>query len=267
MAKRLKLRRFHRGEKMTLIAKLHDRKLPLWIAQRHRIVAYVYQKQSVYATARHLGCAKETAYRCVTEFDQRGFRRFERSSNPEGRPTQLTESHLKTLIQIAQKRPADVGLPFTNWSMTKLQDYLVKHRHFPPISPEWMRRLLHRADVSWQHTKTWKQSHDPDFAAKKSVFWRSMLDVPNGAWWFATINSVRWNCVPSRACAGHANANRNDSARRIRASAGPNSCMASTMCMPIAWWDACESARPPKISKCVLPSYGDAIRSNCASMS
>jgi len=182
MAKRLKLRRFQRGEKQMLIAKLHDRKLPLWIAQRYRIVACVYQNQSVRAAARHLGCAKETAYRCIKEFNEHGFRRFECSSNPEGRPSQITELHLKTLIRIAEKRPTDVGLPFTNWSMTKLQDYLVKHHHFPSVSPEWMRRLLRRADVSWQHTKTWKQSHDPDFAAKKSVFWRSTHNVPSAAW-------------------------------------------------------------------------------------
>lgn len=126
------------GNEIVLLAKSHDRKLPLWKAQCYHIIAYVYQELSVYMAARHLRCAKATACHCVKEFNQHGFRRFERSSNPEGRLTQLTAAYLTTLNQIAQKRPADVGLPFTNWSMTKLQDYLVKHHHFSLICPEWM---------------------------------------------------------------------------------------------------------------------------------
>jgi transposase len=170
MARRLQVRRFRHGEKKQLIAKLHDRKLPFWIAQRYRITACVYQELSVRAAAQYLGCAKETAYRCVKDLDRHGFRNFECSSNPDGRPSQITEQQMRTRARVAQKRPTDVGLPFTNWSMTKLQDYLVKRLHFPVIGPEWLRQLLHRIDVSWQHTKTWKQSHDPDFAAKKACF-------------------------------------------------------------------------------------------------
>lgn len=170
MAKRLQLRRFHRGEKQILQTKLHDRKLPVWVAQRYRVVAGVRRGHSVWAAACQTGCAKETAYRCVKDFNQCGFRRFERSSNPQGRPSGVTERQRQTLIRLAKKRPTDVGLPFTNWSMTKLQAYLVKHRLFPTVSPEWLRRLLRRAGVSWQRTKTWKRSTDPDLEAKKSGF-------------------------------------------------------------------------------------------------
>ena len=120
--------------------------------------------------ARHLNCAKETAYHWVHEFNQHGFQYFERPSNPSGRPSQITRRHLRMLLSIAQKRPTDVGLPFTNWSISKLQEYLVKRRHFPAVSAEWLRQLLKRAGVSWQRTKTWKQSTDPEFVAKKSAF-------------------------------------------------------------------------------------------------
>ncbi len=188
MPKRVKLRRFHRGEKQWLNVKLRDRKLPVWHAQRYLLVALVYDKLSILAAARHLGCAKETAYRWIKEFNWIGFRKFDRSSHPEGRPSKLTQRQLDLLAQIAQKRPADVGLPFTNWSMTKLQEYLVKKRQFPKVSPEWLRQLLHRAKISWQRSKTWKQSHDPRFKAKKSVFWHFMRNVPSAAWWSVTIN-------------------------------------------------------------------------------
>ncbi len=170
MPKRLKLRRFRRGERRVLCAKLHDRKLPAWAMHRYRIIALVREGQSVFQASRQVGSSPKMAYLWVARFNQSGFRDFESSSNPEGRPSGLTVQQRQVLRRTAQKRPTDVGLPFTHWSMTKLQDYLVKRLHFPKVSPEWLRRLLHRAEVSWQHTKTWKQSHDPEFEAKKSVF-------------------------------------------------------------------------------------------------
>lgn len=170
MPVRIWLRRFRRGEKRLLTSKLHDRKLPVWIAQRYRVVALVYDGLSILAAAHHLGCAKETAYRWIAEFNHHGFRRFNRASNPAGRPSRLTPRQLALLYHVAQKRPTDVGRPFTNWSISKLQDYLVKRRRFPNVSPEWLRRLLRRAKISWQRTKTWKQSHDPQFREKKSGF-------------------------------------------------------------------------------------------------
>lgn len=188
MPKRLRLRRFHRGEKILLQAKLHDRKLPAWALHRYQIIAHLREGKSALGAARLIGCSAKAAYLWLARFNTSGFDPFEHISNPEGRPSQLSEEHLQLLIHIAQKRPTDVGRPFTNWSMTKLQDYLVKKHRFPKVSPEWLRRLLRRAKVSWQRTKTWKQSHDPAFKPKKSVFWHSTLNVHPAASWSVTIN-------------------------------------------------------------------------------
>jgi transposase len=234
MPKRIKLRRLRRGEKQLLNAKLRDRKLPVWLAQRYRLITLVYAKRSVFAAAHYLGCAKETAYRWIHEFNQVGFRQFNRSSHPEGRPSQLTPRQLKLLYHIAQKRPTDVGLPFTTWSMTKLQAYLVKQHHFPNVSPEWLRQLLRRAKISWQRTKTWKQSHDPQFKSKKSAFWHSMPSVPSAAWSFVMISLDHSNCAQSPVGVGHAIGVRNGIAQLIRVNAVSNSCMDSMMSTVIA---------------------------------
>ena len=266
MPKRLKLRRFRRGEKQTLYTKLHNRKLPAWAMHRYQIVARVRAGQSVFQSSRQVGSSPKMAYLWVFRFNESGFRDFEQSSNPAGRPSELTQHELELLMRTTRKRPTDVGLPFTNWSMTKLQDYLVKRRHFPVVSPEWLRQLLHRANVSWQHTKTWKQSHDPDFKAKKSVFWHCMPSVPNTVQSFATINLGRWNCVLCLACVGHAGASHNAIGQPILASVAQNSCTVSMMSMPTAWWDAYGSARRLKISRPVLLSCENVTRSRFASM-
>lgn len=248
MPKRIALRRFHRGEKQLLHAKLHDRKLPVWLAQRYRLIALVYEGLNVFEAARRLGCAKETAYRWIKEFNRIGFRKFDRASHPEGRPSQLSQPELELLYHLAQKRPTDVGLPFTTWSIHKLHAYLVKKRHFPKVSPEWLRQLLQRAKISWQRTKTWKQSHDPHFKSKKSAFWRSMPSAPSVASSCVTTSLDRSNYVRWQAGVGHASGIRNGSERPIRANGVWNSYMGSMMCTRIAWSDGSVSAKQPKIS-------------------
>jgi transposase len=52
------------------------------------------------------------------------------------------------------------------WSLPKLRDYLVQQGIVRSISVEWLRRLLRRYKVRWRHTKTWKESTDPDFWPK-----------------------------------------------------------------------------------------------------
>lgn len=267
MPKQLSLRRFHRGEKRKLTIKVHDRKLPRWVAQRYQLIRLIRNGLSVLAAARQVGCAKDTAYRCVAEFNASGFRYFERSSNPTGRPSQISAQELQQIAQIAQKRPTDVGLPFTNWSISKLHTYLVKHHLLPAVGPEWLRQLLRREQVSWQRTKTWKKSHDPEFKAKKSAFWPSTPNAPNMVSWSAMTNSARWNSGPWRACAGRAAGIPNATGQPTLARRAPSSYTPSTTSMPTAWLAGCANARPRAISWLALRNCAPAIPSKSASTS
>ncbi len=219
MPQRLKLRRFHRGEKRWLHSKLHDRKLPAWAMHRYQIIAMIRKGSSPFNASQHVGCSAKAAYLWLRRFNASGFGRFEQGSHPEGRPSQLTSNQLNLLYHVAQKRPTDVGLPFTNWSIHKLQLYLVRKRNFPKVSAEWLRRRLRRAKISWQRTKTWKQSHDPQFKAKKSAFWRSMRKDPSGVSLSVTISLALWNYDRWQAGAGHAISVRNAIVQPIRANA------------------------------------------------
>ena len=52
------------------------------------------------------------------------------------------------------------------WSLAKLRDYLVEQQIVLSISLEWLRQILRQRKIRWQHTKTWKESSDPDFWPK-----------------------------------------------------------------------------------------------------
>ncbi|MER6952298.1 IS630 family transposase, partial [Nonomuraea sp. NPDC000554] len=84
-----------------------------------------------------------------------------------GRPRQLSSDEEDFVIQTATTRPTKLGQPFTRWSLRKLVAYLRKvHGRIIRIGREALRCLLARRGITFQHTKTWKESPDPDREAK-----------------------------------------------------------------------------------------------------
>ena len=85
-----------------------------------------------------------------------------------GRPPTFTLPERREIKKIALSRPVDHDLPFSTWSLTKLAEFLVAEGVVDDISHEGLRVLLREKGVSFQVIKTWKQSNDPDFEAKKN---------------------------------------------------------------------------------------------------
>lgn len=82
-----------------------------------------------------------------------------------------------TAIALSPPKPL-IGL--SQWSLPKLRAYLLEQKIVPAISVEWLRQLLHRAKVRLRRTKTWKESTDPDFAAKYRAIRRLYARRPAG---------------------------------------------------------------------------------------
>ncbi len=85
-----------------------------------------------------------------------------------GRPPKFTLPERREIKKIALSRPVDHDLPFSAWSLTELAEFLVAEGVVDDISHEGLRVLLREEGVSFQVIKTWKQSKDPDFEAKKN---------------------------------------------------------------------------------------------------
>ncbi|WP_313904944.1 IS630 family transposase [Streptomyces sp. IB201691-2A2] len=84
-----------------------------------------------------------------------------------GRPCQLSTGDEDFVIQTATTRPTRLGQPFTRWSIRKLAAYLRRvHGHGIRIGREALRCLLRRRGITFQQTKTWKESPDHERAAK-----------------------------------------------------------------------------------------------------
>jgi hypothetical protein len=65
------------------------------------------------------------------------------------------------------------GNSFSAWSLSKPRDYLVEIGRVVTTSIEAIRRILRERGISWQTSKTWKASNDPDSTSKM----RAILDL------------------------------------------------------------------------------------------
>lgn len=146
----LTVRRLTTSERRLLKAKLRSRTLPVRLPRRYRIVGEAARGRTVTAIARRLGCHQDTVYLWVRRFNASGFTTFERPTNPRGRVSILTAPQIHELVRVALRRPADLGLPFTRWSIPKLASYCRTREILPPISDEWVRRVLRREGVTAQ---------------------------------------------------------------------------------------------------------------------
>ena len=96
-----------------------------------------------------------------------------------GRPPTFSLPQRREVKKVALSRPVDHGLPFSTWSLTKLAEFLVAEGVVDDISHEGLRVLLREEGVSFQVIKTWKQSNDPDFEAKKNRV-LELYDIADG---------------------------------------------------------------------------------------
>ncbi len=85
-----------------------------------------------------------------------------------GHPPKFSLPKRREIRKIAKSKPAEHGLPFSAWSLSKLAEFLVAEGVVDDISHEGLRDLLRKEGVSFQRIKTWKASADPHYAVKKA---------------------------------------------------------------------------------------------------
>lgn len=84
-----------------------------------------------------------------------------------GRPRRISPEDKQFIAQTAKTRPEKLGQPFTHWSIRKLRSYLADNpARKVMIGRERLRQILEQNAITFQLTKTWKESNDPERDAK-----------------------------------------------------------------------------------------------------
>jgi transposase len=76
-----------------------------------------------------------------------------------GRPPKFTLPQRQEIKKTALSRPADHGLPFATWSLSKLADFLVAEGVVDDISHEGLRTLLREKGVSFPSRQDLEDQH------------------------------------------------------------------------------------------------------------
>ncbi|MCU1492865.1 MAG: Integrase catalytic region [Acidimicrobiaceae bacterium] len=77
-----------------------------------------------------------------------------------GRPRRITTIERAIIVSSAAARPTTLDQPFTRWSIRKLERYLATKERLV-VSRERLRQILAEEQITFQATKTWKESPDP----------------------------------------------------------------------------------------------------------
>jgi transposase len=153
------------GNRLLRIVRRGDGSVVTW--RRAQVVLWSAQRMNVPKIAELAFTSEDRVREVIHNFNDDGFD----SLYPKysgGRPPKFTLPQRREIKKVALSRPTDLGRPFSTWSLTKLADYLLREGVVDDISHEGLRLLLREEGVSFQAVKTWKESNDPDFEAKKN---------------------------------------------------------------------------------------------------
>ncbi len=153
------------GQRLLRIVRRGTGSVVTW--RRAQMVLLSAQGMGVPAIARVAFTSEDRVRDVIRNFNADGFN----SLYPKykgGHPPKFTLGQRREIKKVAKSHPADHGLPFSTWSLSKLADFLVAEGVVEDISHEGLRTLLHEEGVSFQRLKTWKASRDPRYQEKKA---------------------------------------------------------------------------------------------------
>ena len=167
MAERVQVRELvdDEGKKLLSIIRRGSGSVVRW--RRAQIVLWSAQAMDVPTIAKIAFTSEDRVREVIHNFNADGFDALA-PKYAGGRPPKFTLPERQRIKKVALSRPVDCGLPFSTWSLSKLCEFLVAEGVVDDISHEGLRALLREEGVTFQVTKTWKASNDPDFEAKKN---------------------------------------------------------------------------------------------------
>ena len=187
MAKRVRARRLTQDEGQYLLRLVRRGRHDSVRYRRALIIMASASGTGAPAIARLVAADPDTVRDVIHAFNARGLAMLAPHWGA-GRPRRITDEDVQVVVATATTRPTKLGLPFTRWSIRKLAAYLSgRYGHHDPhlvparavhIGRERVRHILHQHDISFQRTRTWKTSTDPDYDAKLARIEEVTTQVP-----------------------------------------------------------------------------------------
>jgi len=200
MAEPVKVRRLsdEEGQRLLRIVRRGEPRMTKSVIRYRRalVVLASASGNTVPAIARLVAADEDTVREVIHRFNALGMG----SLDPHwagGRPRRISAEDEAFLIETATTRPGRLGQPFTHWSLRKLVGYLADNpRRVVRIGRERARRLLAAHELTFQRTKTWKESPDPEREAKLARIEEVLEQHPDRTFAFDEFGPLTIQPVP-----------------------------------------------------------------------
>ena len=133
-----------------------------------QVVAFSGQGMRVQEIADRLFLHEEYVRELIRRFNRGSFDAL-RPRQRTGRPPKYSEEEISMILELLTWRPQDLGKGYRAWSLRKLADFIVETGIVKEMSRSTLGRILQEHGASFQRTKTWKESSDPEFVSKKNA--------------------------------------------------------------------------------------------------
>jgi len=199
MAELVKVRRLsdEEGQRLLRIVRRGEPKATKTVIRYRRamVVLASASGNTVPAIARLVAADEDTVREVIHRFNEVGMKALD-PRWAGGRPRRISAEDEEFLVATATTRPEKLGCPFTHWSLRKLVGYLADNAvRVLPIGRERARRLLADHDVTFQRTKTWKESPDPERDAKLARIEAALEQHPDRTFAFDEFGPLA--CLPT----------------------------------------------------------------------
>jgi transposase len=200
MAERVKARRLsdEEGQRLLQIVRRGEPKTTRSVIRYRRamVVLASASGNSVPAIARLVAADEDTVREVIHRFNEVGMGALD-PRWAGGRPRRISAEDEAFLVETATTRPSRLGQPFTHWSLRKLVGYLADNpRRIVRIGRERVRRLLAAHEITFQRTKTWKESPDPEREAKLARIEEVLEQHPDRTFAFDEFGPLSIQPVP-----------------------------------------------------------------------
>jgi transposase len=200
MAERVKVRRLsdEEGQRLLRMVRRGEPKTTKSVIRYRRAVVVLASAggNSVPVIARLVAADEDTVREVIHRFNELGMGALD-PRWAGGRPRRISTEDEAFLVATATTRPGKLGQPFSRWSMRKLVGYLADNpRRIVRIGRERAHRLLAAHEITFQRTKTWKESPDPDREAKLARIEQVLEQHPDRTFAFDEFGPLTIRPVP-----------------------------------------------------------------------
>jgi transposase len=166
MAEQVKVRRLTDEEGQHLLRTVRRGRADSVRYRRAMSVLASASGNTVPAIARLVAASEDTVRGVIHRFNEIGLDALD-PRWAGGRPRRIREADIAFIVMTAKTRPKKLGRPFTRWSLRKLVGYLADNPvQVIRVGRERLRQILADNKITFQRTRTWKESRDPDKDAK-----------------------------------------------------------------------------------------------------